>query len=164
MHGYLDEKVNITEIYNNLFETDKIITTYEISAKDISNINFQDIKILKDDSQYPLLNKTLRHTLTYLYLRLNVEKTLVDLYQINTGKYDMLSSIIFKAFSSNTDANKYNRIFLASRKTLLNEFNHFEGNMNIFQPAIDISDNALKKESDDIIQFLTNLKTLSPVG
>jgi hypothetical protein len=46
---------------------------------------------------------------------------------------------------------------------LLNEFNHFEGNMNIFQPAIDISDKALKKESEDIIQFLSQLK-LTPVG
>lgn len=43
-----------------------------------------------------------------------------------------------------------NRVFFTSRKTLLNEFNHFEGNMNIFQPVIDITDEALKKEREDI--------------
>nr|MBA5587017.1 hypothetical protein [Anaerobacillus isosaccharinicus]QOY38674.1 hypothetical protein AWH56_018945 [Anaerobacillus isosaccharinicus] len=75
----------------------------------------------------------------------------------------MLSKIISKAFSEDTPENKKSRIFLLSRKTLLNEFNHFEGNMNIFQPAIDISDTALKKESEDIKKFLSNL-TLSPIG
>ena len=42
------------------------------------------------------------------------------------------------------------RVFFTSRKTLLNEFNHFEGNMNIFQPAIDITQAALQKEITDI--------------
>ena len=41
-------------------------------------------------------------------------------------------------------------MFFTSRKTLLNEFNHFEGNMNIFQPAIDITQAALQKEITDI--------------
>jgi ABC-type Mn2+/Zn2+ transport system ATPase subunit len=78
MHGYQDEMVNLTEVYNNLFDKEcNIKTSYKISAKDISNIVIENVQILKDDSQYPLLNKTLRHTLTYLYLRLNVEKVLV---------------------------------------------------------------------------------------
>ena len=41
-------------------------------------------------------------------------------------------------------------------ETLLNEFNHFEGNLNIFQPAIDISDVMLNKEVaeiEDILEF-----------
>ncbi len=48
-------------------------------------------------------------------------------------------------------------IFFLSRKTLINEFNHFEGNMNIFQPAIDISDSSLKKEKEDIVNALNSL-------
>lgn len=52
------------------------------------------------------------------------------------------------------------RVFLISRKTLLNEFNHFEGNMNIFQPAIDITDEALKKEKDKIKSFLNDIVKL----
>ncbi|WP_203219152.1 AAA family ATPase [Anaerobacillus isosaccharinicus] len=164
MHGYQEEKVDLAEIYNNLFGTkDKITTSYEVSAKDILSLDISTLDILKVGSQYPLLNKTLRHTLTYLFLRLNVEKVLVDLFNINTKKNDMLSKIISKAFSEDTPENKKSRIFLLSRKTLLNEFNHFEGNMNIFQPAIDISDTALKKESEDIKKFLSNL-TLSPIG
>ena len=54
--------------------------------------------------------------------------------------------------------NKRNRIF-TSRKTLLNEFNHFEGNMNIFQPAIDISDTALEKEKNSILDYLKKLQS-----
>ena len=40
-----------------------------------------------------------------------------------------------------------------AKKTLLNEFNHFEGNLSIFQPAIDISDQMLQKEKEDIEEF-----------
>jgi len=39
----------------------------------------------------------------------------------------------------------------------LNEFNHFEGNLSIFQPAIDISNSMLKKEKADIIAFVNEL-------
>ena len=50
------------------------------------------------------------------------------------------------------------RVFFTSRKTLLNEFNHFEGNMNIFQPAIDINLMALRKEIDDIEAMLAEVR------
>ncbi len=49
-------------------------------------------------------------------------------------------------------------MFFTSRKTLLNEFNHFEGNMNIFQPAIDITETALQKEVADIENELIQLR------
>ena len=49
---------------------------------------------------------------------------------------------------------------LASKKTLLNEFNHFEGNLNIFQPAIDISDVMLNKEVEEIEQILLEVEGL----
>jgi hypothetical protein len=45
-----------------------------------------------------------------------------------------------------------------SRKTLVNDFNHFEGNMDIFQPAIDIKDKALKKEYVDIMGKLSRIE------
>ena len=50
-----------------------------------------------------------------------------------------------------------NRVFLTTKKTLLNEFNHFEGNMSIFQPAIDITDQILEKEKIDILNFISEL-------
>ena len=50
------------------------------------------------------------------------------------------------------------RVFFTSRKTLLNEFNHFEGNMNIFQPAIDISKESLKKEMEAIRNKLEEIR------
>lgn len=51
------------------------------------------------------------------------------------------------------------KVFFTSRKTLLNEFNHFEGNMNIFQPAIDISKSALQKEVQSIETKMTEVRT-----
>lgn len=160
MHGYEKDIVDITEVYNTLFSKDKNIKNiYKISVKDIVYMNTDSMEILKPE-KYPLLNKTLKHTLTYLYLRLNVEKTLVDKYHINTNHCDLLGQIINKAFGRK-DENKNKKIFLTSKKTLLNEFNHFEGNMNIFQPAIDISDTVLEKEKKDILEFLNNLKTES---
>ncbi|MCK5659940.1 MAG: AAA family ATPase [Methanosarcinales archaeon] len=155
MHGYNNDNVNIADIYNKLFD-ETIETDYIISAKKISELDIQNIRILKSNTKYKLLSKTLYHTLIYFYLRLNVEKQLVDKFNINTRKHSMLSQIIQKSFSKTSqDIDK--RIFLYSRKTLLNEFNHFEGNMNIFQPAIDISDSALNKEKNDIIDFLDGL-------
>ncbi|MCD3216155.1 hypothetical protein G8S55_02660 [Clostridium botulinum C] len=67
----------------------------------------------------------------------------------------MLGQIIWQAFKGKENIKQ--RVFLTSRKTLLNEFNHFDGNMNIFEPAIDISDTALEKEIKDIIVFLDSL-------
>ena len=70
-----------------------------------------------------------------------------------------LGQIISKAFpenSKNSDDLK-NRVFLTTKKTLLNEFNHFEGNMSIFQPAIDITDHMLEKEKTDILAFVNSL-------
>lgn len=78
----------------------------------------------------------------------------------------MLTDIIQKAFKpvagatqEQKDKARNNRVFFTSRKTLLNEFNHFEGNMNIFQPAIDITETMLQKEVDDIERKLTQLRT-----
>ena len=155
MHGYNDNATNITEIYNNLFYQ-TIQNEYIISAKEISELDLSSINILKSDTEYSLLSKTLKHTLIYFYLRLNVEKKLINRYSsIDISKNRMLGQIITEAY--NISGNMDNRIFLTSRKTLLNEFNHFEGNMNIFQPAIDISDSTLIKEKNDILDFLDQL-------
>ena len=155
MHGFNTEKIDLNDVYNSLFGVD-FGERVEVSADDITTMEIEDIGILKQDT-YPLLNKTLYHTLNYLYLRLNVEKTLVEKYGINTSKHDQLGEIIRVAFRGNDNDSVSNRIFLNSKKTLLNEFNHFEGNMNIFQPAIDITDTALKKEKQSILDFLSVL-------
>ena len=153
MHGYEKDKINITEIYNNIFKTGIIKKSHIISACDILAMDVNQIEIL-DKEAFPLLNKTLRHTITYLFLRLSVEEKLVKKFSINTNQNETLSKIINKAYQGTDLESITKRIFLLSRKTLLNEFNHFEVDMNIFQPAIDISDSILKREKDDILQFL----------
>ncbi len=172
MHGYEDQKVNLTQIYNNLFSPieKKIENDYLISATDILAEGDGNIKILNIDN-YPLLNHTLHHSFMYLFLRLEVERTLVNLFdiKIKINDFMLLHNIIMKAFKSDpTDSEEQkikknrDRIFFTSRKTLLNEFNHFEGNMNIFQPAIDISDTALEKEKISILNYLKMLRIEKP--
>ena len=66
--------------------------------------------------------------------------------------------MLFRSTQKQKDEARNNRVFFTSRKTLLNEFNHFEGNMNIFQPAIDITEAALQKEVADIESKLIQLR------
>ncbi len=156
MHGYNPDRINITEIYNNVFCTDIIQEDHIVSAEDIINYNVDNLCILREDN-YPLLNNTLKHTLTYLHLRLKVEKSLVDRFGIDHSRNQLLTQIIQQAFPSGDLETIHKRVFLLSRKTLLNEFNHYEVDMNIFQPAIDITDTALNKEKIDINNFLDEL-------
>ena len=161
MHGYNNERVIISGVYKELLGNDICTEDIEITSKDIINEKIEDISKFQilDSSKFPLLNKTLIHTFTYLQLRLTVEETLVNKFSINTRKHDMLSQIIRKAYPEDgTQENTRKRIFLLSRKSLLNEFNHFEIDMNIFQPAIDITNSTLNKERDDILKFINDEK------
>lgn len=157
MHGYKTDIVNITNIYNNIFSKN-LQTIYEISVNDILNIDINNLPEIIDSEKYPLFNKVLTNNLTYLFLRLKTEKVLADKYGINTRRHDQLSSIIYEAFKTDTEENKKMRVFFYSKKTLLNEFNHFDGNMNIFQPAIDISEEILNKEKTEIMDKLNNIQ------
>lgn len=167
MHGYKTETVDIAKIYSNLFgdehgnlsyDTNSIIPQKcEINVNDILNKTV-DGKELVDKTKYPLLNRTLVHSFTYLFLRLLVEQKLVNKYNINTNNCTQLGQIISQAFpDDNNRLDVKNRVILTTKKTLLNEFNHFEGNMSIFQPAIDITDHILGKEKTDILSFVNNL-------
>lgn len=159
MHGYKTDKIDVAEIYISLFGNGNgiIPSTYEISVDDILNKTVDAVHIL-DNKEYPLLDKTLSHSFTYLFLRLMVEKALVQKFNINTNEKRKLGQIISAAYPDENDITQIrNRIRLTSKKTLINEFNHFEGNLSIFQPAIDITDQALGKERTDIVTFVRNL-------
>lgn len=163
MHGYKTNTVDIAECYIKLFgnKNNIIPNNYEVNVDDILNKTVDGKEII-DKEKYPLLNRTLIHSFTYLFLRLLIEKKLVLKYNIDTESKSgarQLGQIISKAFpenSKNSDDIK-NRVFLTTKKTLLNEFNHFEGNMSIFQPAIDITDRMLEKEKTDILAFVNSL-------
>lgn len=159
MHGYKSEKIDIASAYIELFgnKEGKIPSTYEISVQDILSKSVDGINII-DKVQYPLLDKTLRHSFIYLSLRLLVENRLVEKFEIDTFKDKQLGQIINAAYPDEDDTKQIrNRIRLTSKKTLINEFNHFEGNLSIFQPAIDITDHDLEREHTDIIAFINTL-------
>lgn len=167
MHGYKTETVDIAIIYANLFGNKNgvipadinsaIPKTYEINVNEILKKTVDGKEIINKE-KYPLLNRTLVHSFSYLFLRLLIEQKLVAKYNIDTNKYNQLGQIISQAFpDDNNKEDVKNRVMLTSKKTLLNEFNHFEGNMSIFQPAIDITDHMLGKEKTDILAFVNNL-------
>lgn len=164
MHGYENTSKDIADIYDRLFGYR--FNEQQISVDDILTLDCTDINIL-DTTIYPLLAETLKQTLIYYHLRMKVEKELVDIFgvSINFEKPPMLNQLILKTLRSNNDDSddeverKRNyRVFFTSRKTLINEFNHFEGNMNIFQPAIDIKSYALQEEISAIEAKLVSLR------
>ena len=88
-----------------------------------------------------------------------MEKALVDKFFINTDQNPQLGQIISAAFPDDNDIEQIrSRIRLTSKKTLINEFNHFEGNLSIFQPAIDITDHALSTERANLMSFIESLQ------
>lgn len=157
MHGYENGSIDVGAIYMQLFHGNCKIKQCSISVEDILQSSQLPVEII-DAKQYPLLNKTLCDSYAYLFLRLFVEKTLTEHFNISgyfsPNQPKSLGSIISEAFpESGGKTCIRNRVELTSKKTLLNEFNHFEGNLSIFQPALDISDEALKSEKQDIINF-----------
>lgn len=158
MHGYENKKYDISKIYNTLFNTTIIQDKYEISNSDILSLRLDDTTKILDGSEYPLLEKTMIHTLNYLYLRMLTEHTIVTKYNITiTDKLYQLSQIIREAFSSESKSDIENRVFFLSKKSLLNEFNHFEADFNFYQPAIDITNTSLKTERESIMEKLNLL-------
>jgi hypothetical protein len=163
MHGYGTANVDLVPIYKELFGWD-FGGTEEVLATDILSLDCANLDFF-DTVQYPLLADALRQSLVYYYLRMTVERKLIDIFNINIrpGKILMLTDIIQKAFRCNVgdpefETKRADRVFFASRKTLLNEFNHFEGNINIFQPAIDITSSRLQKEIIDIKNRLSEIE------
>lgn len=159
MHGYKTEKVDIAKAYAELFgeQPEHLPNCYEVSVTDILAKTVDGVHLL-DAERFPLLDRTLRHSFVYLFLRLMVEKNLVEKFGIDTAHNEQLGQIISAAYPNENDVEQIrNRIRLTSKKTLINEFNHFEGNLSIFQPAIDITDQALGKERTDLTTFINNL-------
>lgn len=159
MHGYETGYCDVKSAYHNLFgsQIDAYNCICDISVDEIMNIDLDLDSDIINSEEFPLLNDTLKHSLLYLQLRLKTEKVLVDKYNINADESSQLGEIIDKAFPRNQTSTIKYRVKLTSKKTIMNEFNHFEGNLSIFQPAIDISKKALIKERDDILELLDEI-------
>lgn len=163
MHGYSTGSLDVVPIYKNLFGFD-FGDAEIVSVNDILEVDCSTIDIL-NKTDFPLLAETLEQSLIYYHLRMKVEKELVDVFGITPNNTDTLNQIIQRAFQCPSTTPDYEqkmklRVFFTSRKTLLNEFNHFEGNMNIFQPAIDITASALQREITAIETKLVEVRHL----
>lgn len=98
MHGYGTTSVDIAVIYKELFDYE-VVPSLTVSASDVLELDLEDAEILTTE-EYPLLAETLLQTLTYFYLRMKVEKELVDIFQIRIDEQHplALTQIIQKAF------------------------------------------------------------------
>ena len=100
MHGYKTDKVDVAKIYMSLFgdKNNAVPESYEISVADILSKTIDGVQIL-DPNGYPLLDKTLRHSFTYLFLRLLVEKKLVEKFKIDTNEKKTIRANNISGFS-----------------------------------------------------------------
>lgn len=164
MHGFEHTTVDVGNVYKILFGYD--FGEENISVEDVLNQDCSSLNII-DSNEYPLLADTLNQTLIYYHVRMKVEHDLIEIFNLPVvpGNILLLTDIIGKAFTppvgatqEEKDELRNNRVFFTSRKTLLNEFNHFEGNMNIFQPAIDIEPSSLQREVTAIYEKLAELR------
>jgi hypothetical protein len=154
MHSYKTGLIDLSEIYKVLFGIEG--ACYPVCVQDIMSILPSADPHLKivDITLYPLLNKTLVHTLHYLVLRMKVESALISKYGIPPNKCEQLTQTISLAYRGSDATTKERRRFFMGRKTLLNEFNHYESDLCIYLPAIDISDETLQREYNLIISRL----------
>lgn len=179
MHAYEIAEVDIAAVYKSLFNKDAFVAPTPITAASVRKMNV-DVDEIVDAQRYPLLNRTLIHTLNYLNLRLNVEHALIthheNIAKKTTDIMDIrgrnpesnghleLGEMISMAYKDDEGGDSelrttscLNHVFLTSKKTLINEFNHFENNFNFFQPAIDITNQTLAQERKAILEQLDNL-------
>lgn len=126
MHGYKTEKVDIARAYTELFgaHPEHLPVSYEVSVTDILGKTVDEVHLL-DTERFPLLDRTLHHSFVYLFLRLMVEKKLVEKFGIDTVRNEQLGQIISAAYPDENDVEQIRkRIRLTSKKTLINEFNN----------------------------------------
>lgn len=160
MHsGSESDSQNLSEIYRKLFfdTTDSKNTPAKansnkkdicVGAEDVvaqaRNILGQSVDIV-DSAIYPLLDTALKNTLQILSLRIEIEETLIKIIPSSKKPSPTLGQIINSAFPASPRNNK-NRAFFLSKLTTINQFSHYEGTLNIYQSALDISSASMAKE------------------
>ena len=156
MHGYENGRIDINKIFFDIFGVKVLNCDYEVDIDEILKIEI-DNEII-DESKYPLLNRTMVHNFNYLQLRILVEKTLYNYApnKVNWNRNPSLHLIIENCLKENLILKN----ILISKKTLLNEFNHFDYDMCLFMPSLDISDNKLKEEKKSIENVCTEINRM----
>lgn len=154
MHHYKEKEIKLSDAYHSTLNSSVVLNDFTITAKEIATFPLDNEDII-DATEYPLMNRTLKNLYTYIVLRLNVEKALIGKYYIKPIGLDdvlLLSNIII-----GSKLEEELQRFFMTRKTLINEFNHFEFNMSIFHPAIDIKEHDLIEESKSIMKTIDDL-------
>ena len=184
MHGTLTKSVNISAAYkwiitrrikketgksacNGYVPHGRTMLTSDKVIKRIREWRISGCPDILNPGKYGLLNKALKHIASFMYLRMYAEKVLCSKFGID-GSDMLFGNICSKAmekartmYPSRSEEIMEWKAGLMSKKALVNDFNHFEGSLSIFFPAIDVSDEVLQRESDSIEAILTAIENAS---
>ena len=184
MHGTLTKSVNISATYkwiitrrlkkeacqsdcNGYVPHWRTMLTSDKVIKRIREWRISGCPDILNPGKYGLLNKALKHIASFMYLRMYAEKVLCSKFGID-GSDMLFGNICSKAmekartmYPSRSEEIMEWKAGLMSKKSLVNDFNHFEGSLSIFFPAIDVSDEVLQRESDSIEAILTAIENAS---
>jgi len=153
MH-YRKKAVDLGGIYHDLFGYD--LGVLKLNSDDILNFKFSENILCKE---YPLLNRALNHNIKYHRLRIMTERVLIDCFKPKISGDYKLGEIMDECLKG--DDYRVFRVALMSKKVLINEFNHFESDLNVFQPSLDISDEILEKETTEVMKVLEEISNLT---
>ncbi|MBX9034601.1 AAA family ATPase [Gordonibacter massiliensis (ex Traore et al. 2017)] len=162
-----DSSVELTSLYQEVFEIESTdfsevcVSSASLAIRELGELPESFV----DKERYPLLNKTLAHNFAFYLLRLKVEHALLSYApeaEASLPRKPKLYNYVSACLCNGEDETerKWRRKIL-SKKTLLNSFSHFEWNVNVFQPAIDISDETLANETRDVLAMVEEISAAS---
>ena len=157
--------VEITPLFNEVFEADLIGDT-AVLPSDLAAKNLETLpETIVDEDLYPLLNRTLVHNYVFYLLRLKVEHALLSYCpDASLPSRPKLYNYIRACLRDGENGNekRWHRKML-SKKTLLNSFSHYEWNVNVFQPAIDISEKTLTSEIREVLAMVDEIININRI-
>ena len=162
-----DSSVELTSLYHEVFEIESIdfselcVSSASLATRELSELP----KSFVDKETYPLLNRTLAHNFAFFLLRLKVEHALLsyapEAEKLLPPKPKLYNYVSACLRNGEDEAERKWRRKILSKKTLLNSFSHFEWNVNIFQPAIDISEETLIDETREVLAMIEEMSSIS---
>ncbi|MDN4509355.1 AAA family ATPase [Gordonibacter sp. RACS_AR49] len=157
--------VEIAPLFNEVFKGDLIDDTAALPS-DLAEKNLETLpETIVDENLYPLLNRTLIHNYAFYLLRLKVEHALLSYCPDASlpSKPKLYNYISACLRDSENEYEKRWRRKMLSKKTLLNSFSHYEWNVNVFQPAIDISEKTLTSEIQEVLAMVDEIININRI-
>ena len=152
----INEKVEAVSVRNKNLLHEKWPQADELDSDDTGEIyrtNGEIFKLLKELLEAKKVIKLPDIILPTASKGITIKEAWIDEFQTVSYNCEGRSRIPKSIILSSNDQQIALLVRLTSKKTLINEFNHFEYDMCLFMPSLDISDNKLKEEKDETQKF-----------